>query len=98
METSFFLFFILFFEIKNKKSGNWGLDEIDCHRSHKGQCTSEKENLRRKKMMYIDSFFQSLFPNSFSEFISQIHFPNSFSEFSFPSSKQNNISKHCTKS
>ena len=23
-----------------KKSGNWGLDEIDCHRSHKGQCTS----------------------------------------------------------
>ena len=26
-----------------KKSGNWGLDEIDCHRSHKGQCTSEKK-------------------------------------------------------
>ena len=24
-----------------KKSGNWGLDEIDCHRSHKGQYTSE---------------------------------------------------------
>ena len=24
------------------KSGNWGLDEIDCHRSHKRQCTSKK--------------------------------------------------------
>ena len=23
-----------------KKSGNWGLNEIDCHCSHKGQCTS----------------------------------------------------------
>ena len=22
-----------------KKSGNWGLDEIDCHCSHEGQCT-----------------------------------------------------------
>ena len=31
-----------------KKSGNWGLDEINCHRSHKGQCTSEKENLLKK--------------------------------------------------
>ena len=27
---------------QNKKSGNWGLDEIDCHRSHKEQCTSKK--------------------------------------------------------
>ena len=26
--------------LKIKKSGNWGLDEIDCHCSHKGQCTS----------------------------------------------------------
>ena len=25
---------------KSIKSGNWGLDEIDCHCSHKGQCTS----------------------------------------------------------
>ena len=25
---------------KHQKSGNWGLDEIDCHRSHKEQCTS----------------------------------------------------------
>ena len=32
-----------------KKSGNWGLDEIDCHRLHKGQCTSEKENFKEKK-------------------------------------------------
>ena len=36
----------------NKKSGNWGLDEIDCHRSHKGQCTSRKcfsfQNLKKK--------------------------------------------------
>jgi len=32
-----------------KKSGNWGLDEIYCHRSHKGQCTSEKENFEEKK-------------------------------------------------
>ena len=31
-----------------KKSGNWGLDEIDCHRSHKGQCTSEKTILEKK--------------------------------------------------
>merc|ERR1712087_674839 len=26
--------------VYKKKSGNWGLDEIDCHRSHKGQYTS----------------------------------------------------------
>ena len=30
---------------ENKKSGNWGLDKIDCHRLHKGQCTLGKENL-----------------------------------------------------
>ena len=24
------------------KIGNWGLDEVDCHLSHKGQCTSKK--------------------------------------------------------
>ena len=33
---------------KEKKSGKWGLDEIDCHCSHKGQCTSGKENLEEK--------------------------------------------------
>ena len=27
-------------QLKSKKSGNWGLDEIDCHWSHMGQCTS----------------------------------------------------------
>ena len=26
--------------ISTKKSGNWGLDEISCHCSHKGECTS----------------------------------------------------------
>ena len=34
---------------RKKKSGNWGLDEIDCHRWHKGQCTLGKENLEGKK-------------------------------------------------
>ena len=29
-----------------QKSGNWGLDKIDCHRLHKGQCTLEKDNLK----------------------------------------------------
>ena len=37
----------------SKKSGNWGLDEIDCHCSHKGQCTSEKENLEEKTFLKI---------------------------------------------
>ena len=31
-----------FSQIHCKKSGNWGLHKIDCHRSHKGQCTSKK--------------------------------------------------------
>ena len=39
-----------------KKSGNWGLDEIDCHRSHKGQCTSEKENLEEEKFWRKKNF------------------------------------------
>jgi len=27
---------------QQQKSGNWGLDKIDCHCSHKGQCTFKK--------------------------------------------------------
>ena len=36
------LFGWLSFMTQRQKSGNWGLDEIDCHGSHKGQCNLKK--------------------------------------------------------
>ena len=41
-----------------QKSGNWGLDEIDCHCSHKGQCTSKK---------YFSSYLKKLWKEIFEE-------------------------------
>ena len=43
-------------ETRSKKSGNWGLDEIDCHRSHKGQCTSNNTFLHSYKNFFEKNF------------------------------------------
>ena len=50
-------------DCNEEKSGNWGLDEIDCHRSHKGQCTWEKANFERKilKKKLKTFFFEKTF-------------------------------------
>ena len=39
-----------------KKSGNWGLNEIDCHCSHKGQCTSRKHSSLHNKNIWKKIF------------------------------------------
>ena len=44
-----------------KKSGNWGLDEIDCHRSHKGQCTSNNTFLHSYENVWKKNFGIKIF-------------------------------------
>jgi hypothetical protein len=61
-------------QILNKKSGNWGLDKIDCHCSHKGQCTLGKENLEEKKFRRKKKFEKNNFGKKNIQKIYKKHF------------------------